>query len=1812
MSTSDYLVEERDQKFKSWLQNKALRDKALEYLAQLDPHRAVEEESLVEVAISLCAVDRMLGTDDNNSEVGGAPDSTKKSTKKTMKSIWTKWTIDHHHTFENITLSTEEYDSFSGAVKEYLFEDRQEKCFKLLSLQYHTPAVPKKPGEKTKPLSNDQKLQNAIYLRECRRCWKRAKEELEDRIGNYLSPNSQEEESKSKSYDANNNNNKGKKSIMVLLNDLSLKRLKGWIEEDEDKKLKEEESELQAKMKVAKTQHEGWVKTKDSLRIRMPTDWVPETNKTMGYGKEVSGVRPLVATGATSSVELMAGSGLKFIHAARKDDLERSRKQLLKIGFVAKENFDADEQHEFRREKEENKALNDKIMLEKKLKEDSAKAYDEWIIQKELREQALKCFNLIPKPTQDNNNDFNVMRGSIVSDFNGNSMNGSGTGKLQLNSTSKICITIGKAMKRIDRTLFSEWSKWCDNIFSTYVSTVLWDFFPPTACDIHSTSYSQVRDSFLKLLRPGVDYYEAFTTYAERLAKKRENRVGNYDRLIDEEKQKLVDDMVQEMSLKKDDMVDLLRQLGIAMKELEMRLLIDAFDSNQDGVITGREFLDFIGPKRDKKSGSNLILNQRCCWNTTCKITFMSNAYTVSAPTKRFLREEFSKENNSDERKSQSDSKYDDDYEDEYNNERKVKSAASVINENKVIVKELKTGEKRIYTEVNDRNKREKILKKLGLLKNDDNKNNKNNKNDHVDEDYDDQFEDDADKSPERPNNNNNNKSNNNVEWCEFSSWSTSNKKEGLRFLMEYTKEARQEELLKNLISNGVPPKSPQLWNAMDIPLEGGNKNKSQFRTFGSTNNSRTLGRSSNANINRTSNNNNNNNNNNNSNNYHSAASMHDSTSGDDCTELHLCWEPAKDDLVSFFSIEFGGSINSSKLGEIHYYEVHRDPPDADFDAKFTLNYVMKGLQPATSYNFRIRAFNGFGPGDYTYKTFTTRVSAPSIPRIIRISSDAVTLKWLFSHEFNNRLSELKLIFSLADSDKSGLVSREELTALLDECASNMPHLKSFLNKSAKSLGLDLTQGYGALFDEIEGDDDGGLSYDELETFFMKTGWGDVVVTNNGNVNQDDQHQTGNGVGVKPGEISYVIEKCESEYNDTYKEILRTSLGQCSINHLTPGSSYRFRLYAINANGYPGPCSGSVLVHTLLETPPIPGVIGRMINKNDNNSSSGAVNTATGITPYKITLNWKKRKQYNTSRDQTLIDKMLHDWAGTHGDDDGGVSIEAAFAKYDENSNGEINAPELEKMLVDLGVQVTKERLAEAFATLDTNKDGIITYNEFAVWWRRDDVNYTLKRSDEIMPHSRRRNIDGDFLVNQSTQQLSNNSQSQMMNRSLSRNHSRNGNGNNNSMRLNTIAEENSATLNDFNATNTFKTTSSIKARPKSASSRDRVTNKIHSSSQSINQSVTGGGGGVAGGGGGSSKVQVGVPKVVYFGNATKCEVAGLIPNQLYHMRLRYVGSRSNSMLSPPLIIMTTPLPPTKPIIIELTNNSIRIKWYPFEYGAYKFIVQAKAIVNNNNNNNNNNRGNVNENDGWNVVYHGSENTFSYMGLASDTKYHVRVLGMNCQGIASEPSPVLSFFTLPRDNNNMNYNSKNISSLFGVECTGDICVGDTILITERIFKKILTNESISINNNSNNSNNNKNNTNNAIKKSMNMSITSLTSGGVSITPNGTFIGERIIAAYVSKDNYRTTRDYFNDNNIDPKNNKKVGKYRELWLEVVWQRCSNEESKSYEVKIGEVLKRNQSHLELFEVYRSQWKQEEFRKSFADEWNILKDCYVAVDL
>jgi hypothetical protein len=62
----------------------------------------------------------------------------------------------------------------------------------------------------------------------------------------------------------------------------------------------------------------------------------------------------------------------------------------------------------------------------------------------------------------------------------------------------KQIIDVGKALKKVDRTLLQEWAQWSAKCLSFQTAIILWDAFEPKACDVHHLYYSQVcnRPSF--------------------------------------------------------------------------------------------------------------------------------------------------------------------------------------------------------------------------------------------------------------------------------------------------------------------------------------------------------------------------------------------------------------------------------------------------------------------------------------------------------------------------------------------------------------------------------------------------------------------------------------------------------------------------------------------------------------------------------------------------------------------------------------------------------------------------------------------------------------------------------------------------------------------------------------------------------------------------------------------------------------------------------------------------------------------------------------------------------------------------------------------------------------------------------------------------------------------------------------------------------------------------------------------------------------------------------------------------------------------
>lgn len=487
---------------------------------------------------------------------------------------------------------------------------------------------------------------------------------------------------------------------------------------------------------------------------------------------------------------------------------------------------------------------------------------------------------------------------------------------------------------------------------------------------------------------------------------------------------------------------------------------------------------------------------------------------------------------------------------------------------------------------------------------------------------------------------------------------------------------------------------------------------------------------------------------------------------------------------------------------------------------------------------------------------------------------------------------------------------------------------------------------------------------------------------------------------------------------------------------------------------------------------------------------------------------------------------------------------------------------------------------------------------------------------------------------------------------------------------------------------------------------------------------------------------QVAYPTVCYqSGKSTKLEVAGLSANCAYQFVLRLIGSRSCSILSNPLYIITAPNPPLQPVLITVASGSARVKLYSGSGGLYKFVLQIKSRTGaptiGGTNRSNTAIAGIDESHGWSTVFNSQDTIWTCTTLASDTDYVIRVFAVNAQGAASVSSPEMLFRTgkravkesssglghtggvstagsltaanvslhsqqesrhktrpssAPRPGRGstsvMNPNSirakreeKDLQEMrkkavrlacegrrdmvmraaeanYIIECRTDICVGDTILFTERIYLKQKGQPSRYAEDRDG-----------SVMGETGSVVSSRTVGGKTVVRvdhsgdgdagmatlhslggQASYIGERTIAAHVVRDNYRTLQNVGAFTNLknkqlraqlesDESNATKwneqlrnlcaktvdglihapakayhTGKssssssaYRRLGLEVLWQRSSSEECKPYELKPGEIIERNQGSLQDFEVFRCRWEKEGQRQPYVSEVVALQSCF-----
>ncbi len=269
-------------------------------------------------------------------------------------------------------------------------------------------------------------------------------------------------------------------------------------------------------------------------------------------------VRPKDVGAPRTVADMMLHSGMKVVHAIARGtwggeaDLEKSRRRLLEMGFVDKANFgnEPDDQQLFRDERRANLTTLDRTERERLQELSSGRAYDQWASQKESREQALIYLAVAKLPALQtaapssrkaalvNSNraggaptsvppvpppsyhlrgassagghgalkessvaaalrPFPVAASSLGRGAAGGTAASSLTaGPLKTSAAVAEILDVGKALKKVDRTLFTAWSKWCESVISPGAASVLWDAFYPTACDLHGMVGSDVSVQF--------------------------------------------------------------------------------------------------------------------------------------------------------------------------------------------------------------------------------------------------------------------------------------------------------------------------------------------------------------------------------------------------------------------------------------------------------------------------------------------------------------------------------------------------------------------------------------------------------------------------------------------------------------------------------------------------------------------------------------------------------------------------------------------------------------------------------------------------------------------------------------------------------------------------------------------------------------------------------------------------------------------------------------------------------------------------------------------------------------------------------------------------------------------------------------------------------------------------------------------------------------------------------------------------------------------------------------------------------------------
>lgn len=901
----------------------------------------------------------------------------------------------------------------------------------------------------------------------------------------------------------------------------------------------------------------------------------------------------------------------------------------MKGGHVYKENFadpedgtiDSDGEDQFRRELAGNPKRRARRSEGKQAEKARKEKYEAWQGLKVLRDRALEMLPAIALPASGDQQRITWMR-------------------------------VGRALKAVDRTLLNAWTEWSSKVeaFTAGECSVAWDSFAPVCCDTHAPS-SAVRDTFLKLLhRKGVDWKSGFEAAKEKKRTKAEIRGEDFDEGSD--------------GLTPKEFRHMLEDLGVSVSKTDLRRLVRLFDLNGDGIISGTEFLSFVGKKRRTLGDLDEALANRCLWENRCHQCGMAAAFDYIIDTEATESEHGAAAGAGERRSS--------------------RAVAGVVAQLKY---------KRVSLPDHEKKARQKYHR----------------------------GDDDAPPGS-----------------CEESKWGNDKREGGLKVLADLSRERRKQAAEEAMWKVGNPPSNPRL-DRVPIAVVRAKKEDGEAKSGGAG----------------------------------GAAATEDSKAIDDdatdANSLHLVWsQPADSDPVNFYVLESSGAEGSASQRAGEWHRIFTDPPTAYSGMLPRGSFTITGLQPATTFHFRIRAYNLHGASAYAIRVFTTAPLTPPAPIVVGSTAKSLKLRWTASEDLRRRVRKMRQLFDKCDKDGSGTINRSEMMFALKRDRD----LRKFLQAATDGDGINA-------FDAMERNDDEELNWEEFYSYLVSHGVledkkvarmlrssaesvGDDGARGGGSASSGDDGptssrkdkrgstratdeappsasdfsiQSSRGRPVEP--IRYSLMQClgEDDGVQEWEEIYVGLNEEREITSLAPGRLYNFRVQAINGEGFQSAIGPPVVAVTTLQQPPPPTVA-----------------STRGITPTTIRVKWPAFDPELASSSATVedakggdVEEALVGWAAGGGtgappsakavqaglDAAGkGVNVQRAFARYDKDGSGMIERDELDLVLQDLGVTVTQPRLDAAFAELDADDSGSVSFDEFARWFASQEVTYVLKRDE--------------------------------------------------------------------------------------------------------------------------------------------------------------------------------------------------------------------------------------------------------------------------------------------------------------------------------------------------------------------------------------------------------------------------------------------------------------------------------------------------